>query len=239
MTLTGAWKKEIWLKGLLVESEYELSLVVGIPIGALVKGGSRSEVPAQVEGAAYRSKMDVSLTYLHNSLILVLAKFSNGTNLSLTFIKKAFTLDDILTTSAINDDVQDILIDSTSCSKDVVSLGVFNLFRSALVRRSQVEARFNSLKVLLFVFKATEVLFSVDRYLQQREVSRGSFSVHFPGRSGRYTAWATRLAGVFGFVGFLDKEHNQGTQGDHEAEVFQVSNDDTAVAQRWLDASLI
>ncbi|GKA87744.1 hypothetical protein Tco_0809508, partial [Tanacetum coccineum] len=32
----------------------ELSLVAGIAIGALVKGGSRSEVPAQVEGAAYR-----------------------------------------------------------------------------------------------------------------------------------------------------------------------------------------
>ncbi|GJT54487.1 hypothetical protein Tco_0989541 [Tanacetum coccineum] len=27
----------------------------------------------------------------------------------------------------------------------------------------------------------------------------------------------------------------QGAQGDHEAEVFQVSNDDTAVAQRWLE----
>ncbi|GKC02678.1 hypothetical protein Tco_0994288 [Tanacetum coccineum] len=50
----GPWKKEIWLKGLLAESGYELSLVAGIAIGALVKGGSRSEVPAQVEGAAYR-----------------------------------------------------------------------------------------------------------------------------------------------------------------------------------------
>ncbi|GKD81311.1 hypothetical protein Tco_1348150 [Tanacetum coccineum] len=54
MTLTGAWKKEIWLKGLMTESGYELSLVAGIATGALVKGGSRSEVPAQVEGAAYR-----------------------------------------------------------------------------------------------------------------------------------------------------------------------------------------
>ncbi|GKA01046.1 hypothetical protein Tco_0673711, partial [Tanacetum coccineum] len=54
MTLTGAWKKEIWLKGLLAESGYELSLVAGIAIGTLVKGGSRSEVPAEVEGAAYR-----------------------------------------------------------------------------------------------------------------------------------------------------------------------------------------
>ncbi|GJW97593.1 putative RNA-directed DNA polymerase, partial [Tanacetum coccineum] len=50
MTLTGAWKKEIWLKGLLAESGYELSLVAGIATGALVKGSSRSEVPAQVEG---------------------------------------------------------------------------------------------------------------------------------------------------------------------------------------------
>ncbi|GKE59030.1 hypothetical protein Tco_1498215, partial [Tanacetum coccineum] len=54
MTLTGAWKKKIWLKGLLAESGYELSLVAGIATGALVKGGSRSEVLAQVEGVAYR-----------------------------------------------------------------------------------------------------------------------------------------------------------------------------------------
>ncbi|GJT22625.1 hypothetical protein Tco_0892562 [Tanacetum coccineum] len=27
----------------------------------------------------------------------------------------------------------------------------------------------------------------------------------------------------------------KGAQGDREAEVFQVSNDDTAVAQRWLE----
>ncbi|GJX05582.1 hypothetical protein Tco_0191498 [Tanacetum coccineum] len=54
MTLIGAWKKEIWLKGLLTESGYELSLVAGIATGALVKGSSRSEVPAQVEGATYR-----------------------------------------------------------------------------------------------------------------------------------------------------------------------------------------
>ncbi|GJZ38522.1 putative reverse transcriptase domain, reverse transcriptase zinc-binding domain protein [Tanacetum coccineum] len=47
-------QKEIWLKGLLAESGYELSLVAGIAIGALVKGSSRSKVPAQVEGAAYR-----------------------------------------------------------------------------------------------------------------------------------------------------------------------------------------
>ncbi|GJZ97821.1 hypothetical protein Tco_0670274 [Tanacetum coccineum] len=33
---------------------YELSLVVGITTGALVKGGFRFEVPAHVEGAAYR-----------------------------------------------------------------------------------------------------------------------------------------------------------------------------------------
>ncbi|GJS67328.1 hypothetical protein Tco_0681892 [Tanacetum coccineum] len=54
MTFTEAWKKEIWLKGLLAESGYKLSLVAGIATGALVKGGSRSEVPALVEGAAYQ-----------------------------------------------------------------------------------------------------------------------------------------------------------------------------------------
>nr|GFB79158.1 zinc finger, CCHC-type [Tanacetum cinerariifolium] len=34
MTFTKAWKKEIWLKGLLTESGYELSLVAGIATGA-------------------------------------------------------------------------------------------------------------------------------------------------------------------------------------------------------------
>ncbi|GKA64932.1 hypothetical protein Tco_0764639 [Tanacetum coccineum] len=47
MTLTGVWKKKIWLKGLMAESGYELSLVAGIATGALVKGGSRSEVPGR------------------------------------------------------------------------------------------------------------------------------------------------------------------------------------------------
>ncbi|GKD75643.1 hypothetical protein Tco_1333925, partial [Tanacetum coccineum] len=37
-----------------MEALYELRLVAGIAIGALTKGGSRSEVPAQVEVAAYR-----------------------------------------------------------------------------------------------------------------------------------------------------------------------------------------
>nr|GEY64552.1 class II heat shock protein [Tanacetum cinerariifolium] len=44
----------MWLKGLLTESRYELRLVAGIATGALVKGGSRSEVLTQVEVAAYR-----------------------------------------------------------------------------------------------------------------------------------------------------------------------------------------
>ncbi|GKE18577.1 hypothetical protein Tco_1426154, partial [Tanacetum coccineum] len=37
-----------------ISIRYELSLVAGIATGAMVKGGSWSEVPAQVEGAAYR-----------------------------------------------------------------------------------------------------------------------------------------------------------------------------------------
>nr|GEY85653.1 hypothetical protein [Tanacetum cinerariifolium] len=53
MTFTKAWKKKIWLKGLLTESRYELRLVAGIATSALVKGGFRSEVPAQVEVVAY------------------------------------------------------------------------------------------------------------------------------------------------------------------------------------------
>ncbi|GJS69769.1 RNA-directed DNA polymerase, eukaryota, partial [Tanacetum coccineum] len=48
MKFTEAWKKEIWLKGHLTKSGYELSLVARIATGALVKGGSRSKVPAQM-----------------------------------------------------------------------------------------------------------------------------------------------------------------------------------------------
>ncbi|GJZ86712.1 hypothetical protein Tco_0658322 [Tanacetum coccineum] len=47
------------VQGLLAESGYELSLVAGIATGAWVKGGSRSEVLAQVEGAAYRRKSSI------------------------------------------------------------------------------------------------------------------------------------------------------------------------------------
>nr|GEV14457.1 zinc finger, CCHC-type [Tanacetum cinerariifolium] len=54
VTFTEAWKKEIWLKGLLTESRYELRLVAGIATSALVKGCSQSEVPAQVKVAAYQ-----------------------------------------------------------------------------------------------------------------------------------------------------------------------------------------
>nr|GEZ37723.1 ribonuclease H-like domain-containing protein [Tanacetum cinerariifolium] len=39
------------------ESRYELRLIAGIATGALVKGGSRSKVPAKVEVAAYRIHM--------------------------------------------------------------------------------------------------------------------------------------------------------------------------------------
>ncbi|GJW53133.1 hypothetical protein Tco_0097218 [Tanacetum coccineum] len=53
-------QKKIWLKGLMTESGYELSLVVGITTGALVKGGFRFEVPAHVEGAAYRMEVQNS-----------------------------------------------------------------------------------------------------------------------------------------------------------------------------------
>nr|GEW51077.1 reverse transcriptase [Tanacetum cinerariifolium] len=55
MTFTEAWKKKMWLKGLLTESIYELRLVAGIATGALVKGGSRSEVPTQVEDVKHLS----------------------------------------------------------------------------------------------------------------------------------------------------------------------------------------
>ncbi|GJZ49784.1 zinc finger, CCHC-type containing protein, partial [Tanacetum coccineum] len=68
MTFTEAWKKEIWLKGILTESRYELRLVAGIATSALVKGGSRSEVSAQVEVATYRlniKKLDGNIVQKH------------------------------------------------------------------------------------------------------------------------------------------------------------------------------
>nr|GEV13649.1 hypothetical protein [Tanacetum cinerariifolium] len=54
MTFIKAWKNEIWLKGLLTESGYELRLVAGIATSVLVNGGSQSEVPTQVKVVAYR-----------------------------------------------------------------------------------------------------------------------------------------------------------------------------------------
>nr|GEW99680.1 zinc finger, CCHC-type [Tanacetum cinerariifolium] len=54
VTFTEAWKKEIWLKGLLTESRYELRLVAGIATGSLVKRCSWSKVPTQVKVAAYQ-----------------------------------------------------------------------------------------------------------------------------------------------------------------------------------------
>nr|GEX83051.1 zinc finger, CCHC-type [Tanacetum cinerariifolium] len=54
---TEATKKKIWPNGLLAESKYELRLVACISTGALVKGGSWSKVPTQVEVAAYRSNL--------------------------------------------------------------------------------------------------------------------------------------------------------------------------------------
>nr|GEX53602.1 zinc finger, CCHC-type [Tanacetum cinerariifolium] len=56
-------KKEIWLKRLLTESKYELRLVARIAIGALVKGGSLSDVLAQVEVDAYRYLLIVILRW--------------------------------------------------------------------------------------------------------------------------------------------------------------------------------
>nr|GEV03304.1 hypothetical protein [Tanacetum cinerariifolium] len=44
MTFTDAWKKEIWLKGLLTGSRYELRLVGGIATGCLNEGGTWTQV---------------------------------------------------------------------------------------------------------------------------------------------------------------------------------------------------
>ncbi|GJY47258.1 zinc finger, CCHC-type containing protein [Tanacetum coccineum] len=147
MTLTGAWKKEIWLKGLLAESGYELSLVAGIATGALVKGGSRSEVPAQVEGSQQQK-------------FLVLRFFD--------------------------------------------------------VKEQQGIDRLNIEKL--------------DGNIVQKD--GGSKQVGFkqlgPGVE-------TGVHGVHDEKCAWFEVELQGAQGDREAEVFQVSNDDTAVAQRWLE----
>nr|GEW61317.1 hypothetical protein [Tanacetum cinerariifolium] len=52
-TEAGYTTNDIWLKGFLTESVYELRLVACIATGALVKGGSRFKVRAQVKVAAY------------------------------------------------------------------------------------------------------------------------------------------------------------------------------------------
>nr|GEV10586.1 hypothetical protein [Tanacetum cinerariifolium] len=75
MTFTEAWKKKILLKGLLTESRYEIRLVAGIATGALVKGGSWSEVPAQIEVAAYRERYSRSKS---NMQILFQVDFDQG-----------------------------------------------------------------------------------------------------------------------------------------------------------------
>nr|GEV27000.1 retrovirus-related Pol polyprotein from transposon TNT 1-94 [Tanacetum cinerariifolium] len=67
-----AWKKKMWLKGLLTESRYELRLVAGIATGALVKGGSRSEVSAQVEVAAYRYGLKLILRWKLLDIVFIL-----------------------------------------------------------------------------------------------------------------------------------------------------------------------
>nr|GEW60222.1 G-type lectin S-receptor-like serine/threonine-protein kinase LECRK3 [Tanacetum cinerariifolium] len=54
ITKAGYMTNERWLKGLLTESGYGLRLVACIVTCAFVKCGSRFEVPAQVEVAAYR-----------------------------------------------------------------------------------------------------------------------------------------------------------------------------------------
>nr|GEW79178.1 zinc finger, CCHC-type [Tanacetum cinerariifolium] len=63
-----------------MESIYELRLVVGIATSALVKGGSRSEVPAQVEVAAYRKGGSwwfvVPISYLDQPLFQDLLRHS-------------------------------------------------------------------------------------------------------------------------------------------------------------------
>ncbi|GKC52449.1 hypothetical protein Tco_1075194, partial [Tanacetum coccineum] len=76
MTFTEAWKKEIWLKGLLTELGYELRLVAAI--GALVKGGSRSEVPTQVKVAAYRYSLIVILRWKLLDIVFTLVNGLGG-----------------------------------------------------------------------------------------------------------------------------------------------------------------
>ncbi|GJU69514.1 hypothetical protein Tco_1255773 [Tanacetum coccineum] len=66
MMFTEAWKKKIWLKGLLTESRNELRLVAGIATGALVKGGSQFEFPAQFEVAMYRETIGITSKFEKN-----------------------------------------------------------------------------------------------------------------------------------------------------------------------------
>ncbi|GKF69628.1 hypothetical protein Tco_0202685 [Tanacetum coccineum] len=78
MTFIEDWKKEIWLKGILTESGYELRLVAGIAIDALVKGYSRSEVPALVKVVAYRNWLIVILRWKLLDIIFALVNRLGG-----------------------------------------------------------------------------------------------------------------------------------------------------------------
>ncbi|GKD05076.1 hypothetical protein Tco_1180050 [Tanacetum coccineum] len=59
MTLTRKLKEDTWLKGLFVESGFELRLVAGIVTCALTKVVPNPEVPTLVEAAAYLRRLTI------------------------------------------------------------------------------------------------------------------------------------------------------------------------------------
>nr|GEX31918.1 zinc finger, CCHC-type [Tanacetum cinerariifolium] len=72
MTFTDAWKKKIWLKGLLTKSRYELRLVAGIATGCLDEGGTWTQVTTLLgvaECTSYAIAADLSEMELKKILI--------------------------------------------------------------------------------------------------------------------------------------------------------------------------
>ncbi|GJW26436.1 zinc finger, CCHC-type containing protein [Tanacetum coccineum] len=164
-------------KGILAESRYELSLVAGIAIGALVKGGSQSEVLAQVEGAAYRFDQEE---------VFVVWFFWKEHEGSILFGLPG------------------------SRQQKFLVLRFFDVKEQQGIDRLNIE--------------------KLDGNIVQKH--GGSKQVGFkqlgPGVE-------TGVHGVHDEKRVWFEVELQGAQGDREAEVFQVSNDDTAVAQRRLE----
>nr|GEU32162.1 reverse transcriptase domain-containing protein [Tanacetum cinerariifolium] len=102
MTFIEAWKKEIWLKGLLTKSRYELRLVAGVATGALVKGCFQSEVSAQIKVVAYRDEAPARHNLIFRGVVPVLCAWSTKAPLVTTVMKPTNDMGEANTTPRVN-----------------------------------------------------------------------------------------------------------------------------------------